>query len=153
MTSLDDVAAISSLQASSFAQAWGEDAIRWELEHSHVARVYAARDQSAAIVAYCAAWLLVDELHINSLAVAKSCRRRGAARRLLTHVFEDAIASGARKATLEVRRSNQAAQALYEGLGFSVEAVRRDYYQHPREDALILWHRDLPSARGLPCRA
>jgi ribosomal-protein-alanine N-acetyltransferase len=58
-------------------------------------------------------------------------------------VLETAIASGATSATLEVRASNQAARALYEGLGFKVEGVRRDYYQEPREDALILWNRDL----------
>jgi ribosomal-protein-alanine N-acetyltransferase len=58
-------------------------------------------------------------------------------------VFQEAIADGARAATLEVRRSNEAARKLYEGLGFAVEAVRRDYYQMPREDALILWHRRL----------
>ena len=53
------------------------------------------------------------------------------------------MTSGAQSATLEVRRSNEAARALYEGLGFRVDGVRRDYYQHPREDALILWNRHL----------
>jgi len=46
-------------------------------------------------------------------------------------------------ATLEVRQSNAAARALYEGLGFRIEGVRRNYYQDPREDGLILWHRTL----------
>ena len=44
-------------------------------------------------------------------------------------VFREAVAAGARSATLEVRQSNEAARALYEGLGFEVEAIRRDYYQ------------------------
>jgi ribosomal-protein-alanine N-acetyltransferase len=51
-----------------------------------------------------------------------------------------------------VRESNEAARALYEGLGFKVEGVRRDYYQAPREDALILWHRDLGRLPELACR-
>jgi ribosomal-protein-alanine N-acetyltransferase len=50
---------------------------------------------------------------------------------------------GATRATLEVRRSNEAARILYERLGFAVEAIRPDYYTNPREDALILWLRDL----------
>jgi ribosomal-protein-alanine N-acetyltransferase len=58
-------------------------------------------------------------------------------------VLETAIGAGATSAPLEVRASNHAARALYEGLGFKVEGVRRDYYQEPREDALILWNRDL----------
>ena len=78
---------------------------------------------------------MFDELHINSLAVDPAWRRRGLARRLLVSVLGDAVASGAQSATLEVRRSNEAARALYEGLGFKVDGVRRDYYQHPREDA------------------
>ena len=52
-------------------------------------------------------------------------------------------ASGATKATLEVRRSNAAALGLYEHLGFAVEGTRKDYYQQPREDALVLWCRRL----------
>jgi ribosomal-protein-alanine N-acetyltransferase len=75
------------------------------------------------------------------------------ARRLLRHVLDHAVSAGATAATLEVRRSNTAARALYEGLGFSVEGVRRDYYQDPREDAVIPWKRDLkegqrPEGRG-----
>ena len=68
-------------------------------------------------------------------------RRRGSAAGCSPYVFADAAAAGATKATLEVRRSNLAARAFYEGLGFTVEGVRRDYYRDPREDALILWLR------------
>ena len=104
---------------------------------------WSMRDASGALAAYCACWMVFDELHINSLAVEEALRRRGIARRLLQHVLADARRSGAKSATLEVRQSNHAARRLYEGLGFHVEGVRRDYYQDPREDALILWHRDL----------
>jgi ribosomal-protein-alanine N-acetyltransferase len=50
---------------------------------------------------------------------------------------------GARRATLEVRRSNEPARRLYERLGFSIAGVRRAYYSHPVEDALVLWREDL----------
>ena len=94
--------------------------------------------------------MIFDELHINSLAVDVPWQRRGVARALLHRVMQDAIAAGGRAATLEVRRSNEAARALYEGLGFRVEAVRRDYYHAPREDALVLWHRHLADASEAP---
>jgi ribosomal-protein-alanine N-acetyltransferase len=139
----DDLSDVASLQQRSFTNPWGAEAIQWELANTDVARLYVARDEHGRIAAYCACWLLFDELHINSLAVEESVRRRGVARRLLADVFREAVADGARSATLEVRRSNEAARKLYEGLGFVVEAVRRDYYQLPREDALILWHRRL----------
>ena len=139
----DDVSAVEALQRRAFTNAWGAEAIRWELENTDVARLYVARAPDGSLVAYCACWMIFDELHINSLAVEDAWRRRGIARRLLAHVLDAAIASGATSATLEVRASNQAARGLYEGLGFRVEGVRRDYYQEPREDALILWSRDL----------
>jgi [ribosomal protein S18]-alanine N-acetyltransferase len=51
---------------------------------------------------------------------------------------------GARRATLEVRRSNEAARHLYERFGFSVVGVRHGYYSNPVEDALVLWREELP---------
>ena len=140
-----DLPAVEALQRRAFTNPWGAEAIKWELENTDVARLYVMHDAAGAVVAYCACWKVFDELHINSLAVDESLRRRGFARQLLRHVILDARASGARSATLEVRQSNHAARLLYEGLGFHVEGVRRDYYQDPREDALILWHRDLAS--------
>jgi ribosomal-protein-alanine N-acetyltransferase len=137
----EDLAAVADLQKATFTNAWGTEAIRWELEHTDVARLYVMYEPQGALVGYCACWMVFDELHINSLAVGGAWRRRGMARRLLRHVLRDAAAAGARSATLEVRRSNEAARALYEGLGFQVEAERTGYYQEPPEDALILWHR------------
>jgi ribosomal-protein-alanine N-acetyltransferase len=139
----EELAAVEALQRQTFTNPWAAESIRWELEHTDVARLYVMRAADRRVVAYCACWIVFDELHINSLAVDPSWRRRGLARRLLRTVLSEAVASGAQSATLEVRRSNEAARGLYEGLGFRVDGVRRDYYQHPREDALILWNRQL----------
>jgi ribosomal-protein-alanine N-acetyltransferase len=91
---------------------------------------------------------VVDELHINSLAVDPDFRRRGIARQLLAFVIGAAIRDGAASATLEVRESNQAGRALYAGMGFAVEGVRRGYYDNPREDALVLWNRHLARTKA-----
>jgi len=139
----DDLRAVEALQRRSFTNAWGAESIRWELENTDVARLYVMRAPDGTLVAYCACWLLFDELHINSLAVDEAWRRQGVAQQLLRRVIRDAVASGGRAATLEVRQSNEPARALYGALGFVVEAVRRDYYQDPREDALVLWNRKL----------
>lgn len=144
---LDHVAA---LQAESFIRPWSIDAMRWELEQNPVARLFlleelVARAETHArpLLGFCACWIVAGEVHINSLAIAPACRRQGHARRLLREVFRSATQEGAEAATLEVRRSNTAAVALYSSLGFAVEGVRRDYYEQPREDALILWHHTL----------
>jgi ribosomal-protein-alanine N-acetyltransferase len=145
----DDLADVEALQRRAFTNPWGAEALRWELANTDVARLYVMRVAAGPLVAYCACWMVFDELHINSLAVEFDWRRRGLARRLLVHVFREAVRDGARSATLEVRRSNDAAIALYDRLGFRVEGVRRDYYQEPREDALVLWNRSLAHVEGL----
>jgi ribosomal-protein-alanine N-acetyltransferase len=86
---------------------------------------------------------VLDEMHINNLAVAPDARRAGAASALLTRVLTEGAGLGARRATLEVRRSNDAAQHLYQRFGFTVAGVRVGYYSQPIEDALVL-ARDLP---------
>ncbi|MCC7044720.1 MAG: tRNA (adenosine(37)-N6)-threonylcarbamoyltransferase complex dimerization subunit type 1 TsaB [Acidobacteria bacterium] len=138
-----DLAAVEQLQQKTFTNPWNADSIRWELENTDVARLYLLQDEDGKTVAYCACWVVFDELHINSLAVDPAWRRRGVARHLLRHVMAEAAAGGATSATLEVRASNEPARQLYEGLAFRVEGVRRDYYRDPREDALILWNRRL----------
>ena len=139
----EDLAAIEALQRETFTNAWSADAIRWELEHTDVARLYVMETPGGVLVAFCACWIVFDELHINSFAVASAWRRQGVATRLLQAVFGEARAAGVSSATLEVRASNLAARRLYERLAFTVEGVRPDYYQAPREDALILWNRQL----------
>jgi ribosomal-protein-alanine N-acetyltransferase len=139
----DDLSEVEALQRRAFTNTWGAEALQWELKNTDVARLYLLRSPGGALAGYCACWMVFDELHINSLAVDVPWRRRGLARRLLAEVFRDAVDAGARSATLEVRESNTAARRLYERLGFLVEGVRRDYYQEPREDALVLWNRSL----------
>lgn len=138
-----DLPDVLALQTSSFSNPWTADALRWELEHSPVSRLYVLKDENGQSLAFCACWQLVDELHINSVAVAPERRREGLGSELMRAVLANAGKEGATRATLEVRRSNEAARALYERLGFEVEAIRPDYYTNPREDALILWLRDL----------
>lgn len=138
-----DLDAVEALQRKTFTNPWGAEAIRWELENTDVARLYVLCEPDGEPVAYCACWVVFDELHINSLAVDPAWRRRGMARLLMHHVIAESVTGGVTSATLEVRATNEPARQLYEGLGFRVEGVRRDYYRDPREDALILWNRSL----------
>ncbi len=133
---LDEVAA---LEARSFATPWSRDMLATELRNSDVARVYVLRDREARLVAFCACWIILNELHINTVAVTEEARRRGLATTLLRHIFAEAASDGADCATLEVRRSNEAALRLYEGFGFKVRGIRKNYYAKPVEDGLVLW--------------
>ena len=131
------------LEAAAFSNPWSSEMLARELRNRDVARVYVLRNSPGELLAFCACWFVADQLHINTLAVKADVRRRGHATRLLRYVVSEAVAAGVTSATLEVRRSNEAALKLYERLGFQVEAVRPNYYSGPIEDGLILWHHQL----------
>jgi [ribosomal protein S18]-alanine N-acetyltransferase len=91
---------------------------------------------SSAPVGFLLAWSVADEVHLLEIATHAGQRRRGIARRLLGALLERAELDGKRLVLLEVRRSNQAAIALYDSLGFVTTGVRRGYYSDNGEDAL-----------------
>jgi len=140
---IDDVLA---LEETAFTNPWTRAMYLAELDNPGVSYCFLARDANRLAVGFCSFWRVLDELHINNLAVLPECRRCGVASTLLSFVLNKGVEFGARRATLEVRRSNDAARALYERFGFSVAGVRPNYYSKPVEDALVLWREDLPSA-------
>ena len=92
----------------------------------------------------------LDSAYLVYLLAATKFRRRGIATELLTYVLNHGQARGARRATLEVRRSNDPARLLYERFGFSVAGLRRAYYTKPVEDALVLWRENLSDPPSRP---
>lgn len=139
VTSRDDLEAVASLEAACFTNPWTREMLEQQLRGSDVARVYVLREGTRGVVAFCTCWMIVDELHVNTIAVAPDRRRAGLARLLMTGVLDEAVRAGCRQATLEVRASNLPARSLYSALGFAEAGVRRLYYTHPEEDAIILW--------------
>ena len=137
-----DIDEVVALEEESFTNPWKRDALVWELTNSDVTRVYLVRDEADRAIAFCIAWVVFDELHINTVAVRPAERRRGVATFLLEASMAEAAQEGARRATLEVRESNTAALQLYQRLGFHVSARRPGYYTNPSEDALILWREE-----------
>lgn len=146
VTSRDGLAAVAALEAVCFTNPWTLEMLERELDRSQVARVYALRDDSGDIAAFCTCWIVLDELHVNTIAVAPGRRRQGLGTRLMHHVLREAARAGSTRATLEVRASNTAARRLYATLGFVETAVRPRYYTQPDEDGIILWLEGL--ARG-----
>jgi len=142
--SLEEIDVLVYVEHESFSNPWTRDMYVAEFGNPDVSFFYLARDAASGDVAgFCAFWRVLDELHINNLAVLPGQRRRGAASALLAHVLQEGVRLGAPRATLEVRRSNAAALRLYEKFGFSVAGVRRRYYTNPEEDAMVLWREGL----------
>ena len=145
LASRGEIDAVLAIEQASFTSPWTKEMYLSELENPDVSFFYLAKTaDSRVIVGFCSFWRVLDELHINNLAVAPEYRRAQAGTALLTRVLEDGAKMGAVRATLEVRQSNEPAQRLYERFGFTVAGVRRAYYSHPVEDALVLWKERLP---------
>ena len=138
---IDDILAI---EEASFTSPWTREMYLAELNNTGVSYFYLARMDEGDIVGFCSFWRVLDELHINNLAVLPAQRRSHVATELLLRVLADGAQLGARRATLEVRRSNEPARKLYEKFGFVVAGVRQLYYSNPQEDALVLWREGLP---------
>ena len=146
LSSPSDLDAVLAIEVESFTSPWTREMYIAELENVGVSFCYLARDESGQILGFCSFWRVLDELHINNLAVAPPYRRRGIGTTLLTYVLSEGAKLGAHRATLEVRRSNEVARHLYDHLGFATAGVRRAYYTNPVEDALVLWREHLTVA-------
>ena len=87
---------------------------------------------------YAGFWLLLDEAHITRVTVVREQRGRGLSKLLMAHLLEKAKNDGARVARLEVREGNLPAINLYDGLGFVCDGLRKGYYQHTNENAVLM---------------
>lgn len=134
-----DLEGVLEVEQESFTNPWTRDMYAWELRNRDACHILIVRTSDCRVAGFCAFWLIVDEIHINNLALRPRFRRQGLGTQLMRHVLAEALRLGARSATLEVRASNDAARSLYERLGFNVAGTRRNYYSDPVEDALILW--------------
>jgi ribosomal-protein-alanine N-acetyltransferase len=141
--SADEIDDILRIEQASFTNPWTRQMYLAELENKGVSYCYLAKEPGGEVIGFCSFWRVLDELHINNLAVMPLKRHGGIGSALLTHVLKEGVKLGAKRATLEVRRSNDVARALYERFGFALAGVRRGYYTNPVEDAFVLWREDL----------
>lgn len=137
-----DLPEVLGIEIASFSLPWTEEMFDTELSQGGLAAVLVARLPGAGapppVAGYICVWVVTDELHINNLAVHPRWRQQGIARELLRAALQHGQERGARVAYLEVRASNQAAQALYRQARFETVGVRARYYTHPLEDAVVM---------------
>lgn len=132
-----DLPAVMKIERSVYPSPWPEE---------HLARIVAfpgaigrvAEVGDGEVVGYALGWVAADEAELANIAVAPPHRRSGVGHRLLESMREAAAGLGATRMYLEVRVSNEVAQAFYLARGFRVTGRRREYYSRPREDALSM---------------
>ncbi len=131
-----DMEAVLRIDRLSFPLPWMPEAFLTELKNRS-ARYFVARI-AGEIVGFGGVWVIL-EAHITTLAVDPLFRGRKIGEQLLIALLEEGLRRRARRATLEVRRSNHTAQQLYRKYGFHEAMIRRNYYMDNQEDALVMW--------------
>jgi len=132
-----DVARVASIEKDSFTSPWKADTF-YTLLPRPGAELWVLDDPQAGVVAYAVLWCILDQAELANIAVMAGHRRRGHGRRLLTLVLDVARERGVKSVYLEVRASNERAAGLYRGFGFTHMGIRRDYYDSPVEDAILM---------------
>ena len=133
-----DVPAVHEIERLCFPMPWSEASILHDLTENPAAR-WLALLEDGRLAAYAGMWLIIDEAHVTNVAVHPDFRRRGYGEKILRALMDLARDTCMGLITLEVRRSNEAAQALYHKAGFLDVGYRKRYYEDNKEDALIMY--------------
>lgn len=138
---VSDIPGVMVIDGLAFTAPWKASGYEYEITANQLAHYQILawhQPQSQCLVGYVGHWLLTGEAHISTLAVHPDWQRLGLGEALLLAALSLANNQGAHLSTLEVRRSNVAAQHLYANYRFAQVGVRRRYYRDNGEDALIL---------------
>ena len=133
----DHLEELERLERICFSRPWSRRMLAEELENQ-CAAFLVAEDESGRVLGYAGLLVMVDEGYITNVAVFPEYRRLGVAAKIIDVYMNFAAANNLAFLTLEVRPSNEAAIALYRRFGFEEVGRRKNYYDLPREDALIL---------------
>ena len=126
--------AVAAIEAACFSQPWSEKTFFEELSNPN-AHTYLALDGGEP-AGFLSVWEVLGEVSVNNIAVLDAHRRKGIAKALLQQMLLDL--SQAQSVTLEVRKSNSAAIALYKAFGFEQVGERKNFYSQPTENAILM---------------
>lgn len=134
---LDDIDRVIEIDRMSFSLPWPERSFRFELTDNPASRCWVA-EVDGKLVGMVVSWLIVDEVHVATIATHPDFRRQGIAKRLLSYTLRELRNEGAQSSFLEVRASNYGAQDMYRKFGYEESGVRPRYYKDNDEDALLM---------------
>ena len=132
-----DLKAVLVIEQESFHDSWAFES--WLAELNSSIANYIVLEKEGIIRGFAGFWLIAGEAQVTRVAVAKDERGKGLGRILTEALVGAAWQEGAEAVTLEVRKSNIAAQTVYTQTGFTVSGVRPHYYEDNQEDAIIMW--------------
>lgn len=142
---VDDVSEVARLEESIFSMPWSAKSIESAQENDDNIYIVCVKsiasmteDLKESVVGYIGIWGSFDEGEITNVAIDSEYRRKGLARKMLEYSFDVSKKRGIERLILEVRESNEPARRLYLGLGFEELGVRKNFYEKPVENAVIM---------------
>jgi ribosomal-protein-alanine N-acetyltransferase len=130
-----DLPGVAEIESLCFKEPWSQKALELLLEGANFG---VAALEDGEVAAYVGVISIAPEGEITNVATHPRFRRRGIAKEVLEFLKSEAKRRGIDSLYLEVRRSNEAARALYENAGFTVIGERRGFYKNPKEDAVLM---------------
>ncbi len=134
---LPDVDRVLEIEKGCFSVPWSRESFIHEITENKCAR-YLVLEADGTVVAYGGVWFILDEAHVTNIAVHPDFRGSGYGEGITRALMRQSAENGMTWMTLEVRRSNAVAQALYHKVGFTDVGYRKRYYDDNKEDALIM---------------
>ncbi len=138
---VDDIDQVIMIDQLSFPNPWPKHSYLYEINENKNSRPWVLEiiEQGQNRIAGMAVlWVVLDEVHIGTIAIHPDFRKKGLGKIFLTNILEQAFEEGVIKAFLEVRKSNIAAIQLYRELEFVIDGVRKEYYRDNNEDAYLM---------------
>ena len=127
----------AELEKKVFSDPWSEKS--FSECSSNPSDIYLAVRCDGVLTGYCGMWCVAGEGQITNVCVHPDYRKQGIAFNMLSRLIAEGKEKGCSAFTLEVRVSNESAIRLYEKLGFKSAGIRKKFYSHPDEDAMIMW--------------
>lgn len=134
-----DVLDVARIEEETFSMPWSENAFRDMIVQDNM--TYMVADLNGQIIGGAGIRNILGDAEITNVVIKESYRNRGYGKSLIKTLLDKGYEMGANAFTLEVRKSNLPAIMLYKSLGFVVEGARKNFYERPKEDALIMWKR------------
>ncbi|HLR08964.1 MAG TPA: ribosomal protein S18-alanine N-acetyltransferase [Bacillota bacterium] len=133
----NDLDPVMVVETATYSTPWTRDILYQEITHNPHAYYFVA-EWKHKVIGYAGVWIVMDDAQITNIAIHPDYRGRKFGETLFRYVMQFAIQKRAKRLSLEVRKSNIAAQHLYRKFGLVPGGIRKNYYAD-QEDAIIMW--------------
>ncbi|MFN8400621.1 MAG: ribosomal protein S18-alanine N-acetyltransferase [Anaerolineales bacterium] len=142
-----DLEQVIEIDQVSFSLPWPKRSFQYELDENFTSRCWVA-EVDGRIAAMMVGWMIIDELHVATIATHPDYRGLGIGKKVLVYALLAARKEGLIRAFLEVRQTNEVALNMYRSLGFVEDGRRKEYYKDNNEDAILMSLNNLMHLQG-----